>query len=88
MSKAELVEKMADKFPTKKEAETALDTLVAVLDETLTKEGDTVTLQGLGIFKVAKRPARTGRNPKTGATIQIPETLVLKFKQSKTKKFA
>lgn len=88
MTKAELVEKMADKFPTKKEAETALDTLVAVLDETLTKEGDTVTLQGLGIFKVAKRPARTGRNPKTGATIQIPETLVLKFKQSKTKKFA
>ena len=88
MTKAELVEKMADKFPTKKEAETALDTLVVVLDETLTKEGDTVTLQGLGIFKVAKRPARTGRNPKTGATIQIPETLVLKFKQSKTKKFA
>ena len=42
-------------------------------------KGDTVTLVGFGTFKSAKRAARTGKNPKTGATIKIAATTVPKF---------
>ena len=41
--------------------------------------GDTVTLVGFGTFKSANRAARTGKNPKTGATLKIPATTVPKF---------
>ena len=44
------------------------------------KKGDKFTLTGFGTFSVAKRRARTGRNPKTGGEIKIPATRVAKFK--------
>ena len=43
------------------------------------KSGDEVRLVGFGTFKSAKRAARTGKNPKTGATLKIPATTVPKF---------
>jgi DNA-binding protein HU-beta len=47
------------------------------------KKGDKVTLVGFGTFSVTKRAARTGRNPKTGATIKIAAKKVVKFKAGK-----
>jgi DNA-binding protein HU-beta len=44
------------------------------------KKGDKLTLTGFGTFSVAKRRARTGRNPQTGKEIKIPATRVAKFK--------
>jgi DNA-binding protein HU-beta len=45
--------------------------------------GDTVRLMGFGSFSVKARPARMGRNPATGAAMEIPETRRLTFKASK-----
>ena len=50
------------------------------------KKGDEVSLVGFGTFYVGKRAARTGRNPQTGAEIQIPEKTVIKFRPGKGKK--
>jgi len=59
--------------------------LNAILDEIkkILSKGGTVVLTGFGTFKVAKRAARTGRNPKTGATIKIPAMNVARFKAGK-----
>ncbi|MFH1007963.1 MAG: HU family DNA-binding protein [Candidatus Latescibacterota bacterium] len=46
-------------------------------------EGDKVTFVGFGTFSTSNRAARTGRNPRSGATIQIPATTVPKFKAGK-----
>ncbi len=46
--------------------------------------GDTIRLIGFGSFMVKARPARVGRNPSTGAAVEIPETRRLTFKASKT----
>ena len=47
--------------------------------------GDTVTFVGFGKFQVKARPARTGRNPATGAPVDIPESRKLNFKASPKK---
>ena len=79
MNKAELIEiaaKTAD--ISKAAAGKALDGIMAAVVKTVSK-GDTVTLVGFGTFKSAKRAARIGKNPKTGASIKIPATTVPKF---------
>ena len=57
----------------------------AVFDniETALRRGDTVRLVGFGTFSVANRKASTGRNPRTGAAIQIPASKQPKFKAGK-----
>ena len=55
---------------------------LAAIKEAL-KKGDTVTLVGFGTFKVGKRAARNGRNPRTGATIKIKAAKVPKFSAGK-----
>ena len=83
MSKQELVNFMADKAGlSKKDAEAALSSFVDGVKTTL-KKGNTVTLVGFGTFSVSKRNARTGRNPQTGATINIPARKVPVFKAGK-----
>jgi len=47
------------------------------------KNGDKVNISGFGTFSVSQRKARTGRNPKTGETIQIPSSRAAKFKAGK-----
>ncbi len=81
MRKAELVEEVAKVTCTKQEAEKAVEAVIKSIQESLTK-GDRVILKGLGIFSVRERGARTGRNPQTGATIQIPAKKVPVFKPS------
>lgn len=66
-------------------AQTACDSVLDVIAEVLTN-GDTVTLTNFGSFKVVKREPRTGRNPRTGETIDIPASTTVKFTPSKALK--
>ncbi len=89
MTKAELVAKIHAKagLPTKAQAETALDALIATLTEAM-KAGDSVTFTGFGSFKVTERAARKGRNPRTGQEINIPAAKAVKFTPGKALKEA
>jgi DNA-binding protein HU-beta len=79
MNKKELVNELADKTDiTKKEATELLDTIIDTIEEKLSK-GDLVRLVGFGTFKVAKRKARKGVNPRTKKSITIPGGKVPKF---------
>jgi DNA-binding protein HU-beta len=83
MSKQELVNFMADKTNlSKKDSEAALSAFLDGVKNSL-KKGDSVTLVGFGTFNVSKRSARQGRNPQTGATINIPARKVPVFKAGK-----
>ena len=80
MNKTQLVDAIAKKASiTKVDAEKALDAFINVTGEAL-KAGDKIALIGFGSFAVAKKPGRTGRNPRTGAAIKIAAKNVVKFK--------
>ncbi len=80
MNKGELVESMANAAGiSKAAAERALTGLLDSISGALSK-GDKVTLVGFGTFSVSNRAARQGRNPQTGAPIQIPARTVARFK--------
>ena len=71
MNKAELIEAIVAKSGlSKKDAEAALNAMTEAVAQAL-KAGDKVALVGFGTFEVKERAARSGRNPKTGETIQI-----------------
>lgn len=79
MTKGDLIEKIASGAGiTKADANRVLDTLFETIRVSLGK-GQKVTLVGFGTFSVAKRKARKGRNPRTGAAIKIPAAKVPKF---------
>ena len=83
MNKGELVSAIASKADlTKEQAESALSAVTDSIQEAL-KSDDSVSLVGFGTFSVNKRPAREGRNPRTGETIQIAAKNVAKFKPGK-----
>lgn len=80
MKKVELVEAIAEKAGlTKADATRALDATIEVIKDALA-QGDKVSLAGLGTFAVSQRAAREGRNPRTGATVQIPARKSVSFK--------
>ncbi|MDX2098884.1 MAG: HU family DNA-binding protein [Leptolyngbyaceae cyanobacterium bins.59] len=83
MNKGELVDAIAARANvTKRDADAVLTAaLDAIVDAVA--GGDRVTLVGFGTFEVRKRQARTGRNPKTGEPLQIPETQVPAFSAGK-----
>lgn len=86
MSKTELVAAIAEKTElSKKDAEKALKAFTDVVAEEL-KKGEKIQLVGFGTFEVAERPARTGRNPMTGKTIEIAASKSPKFKAGKALK--
>jgi len=88
MNKADLVEKVHEVLgDTKASAERAVDTLVEAIVEDL-KAGNEVSIAGLGIFSTKMRPARQGRNPRTGESIQIQAMRVPKFRAAKALKDA
>jgi DNA-binding protein HU-beta len=64
---------------TKAAAEKALNAFIDTVKKTL-KKGESVSLVGFGTFSVARRKARTGRNPQSGKKIKIPAARVPKFK--------
>jgi DNA-binding protein HU-beta len=87
-NKMDLVEKVAATIgSTKADAERAVEAIIAMITDTL-KKGDEVSIAGLGIFQAKTRAGRVGRNPRTGATIQIKAMRVPKFRASKTLKDA
>ncbi|MGC9560809.1 MAG: HU family DNA-binding protein [Brachymonas sp.] len=83
MNKAELIEHIA------KEADLSKATATRALDATLEavritlKKGGAVSLVGFGTFAVGKRAARTGRNPRTGAQINIKAARIPRFRPGK-----
>ncbi len=83
MNKQELVAAMAEKSGlTKADSEKALNAFTASVAEALGKK-DSVQLVGFGTFSVSERAARTGKNPRTGAKLQIAAKKVAKFKAGK-----
>ncbi len=88
MTKAELVSKIAaDATITKTAAEKALKSFIDSVTQTLSK-GESLTMVGFGTFSVAQRAARKGRNPQTGAEINIAASKTPKFKPGKALKEA
>jgi DNA-binding protein HU-beta len=83
VNKSELIDAIADSADISKAAAgRALDAAVEAVKKAL-KKGDMVTLVGFGTFYVGKRAARTGRNPRTGASIKIKAAKVPKFRAGK-----
>lgn len=88
MNKAELIEAIATSADISKvKAGETIDAFITSVTTAL-KKGNTVTLVGFGTFSVAKRAARKGRNPRTGAEIKIAATTTPKFKPGKSLKEA
>jgi DNA-binding protein HU-beta len=86
MNKHELISAIAQKAElSKKDAENALAATVDVISKALA-EGDKVQLVGFGTFETRERSARTGKNPRTGETIEIAASKVPAFKPGKALK--
>ena len=80
MNKVELIDAVAAKAGmTKVDARKAIDAVLEVSKEEL-KKGDKIALVGFGTLGVVNRPARQGRNPRTGKTIKIAAKKVVRFK--------
>ena len=88
MNKTELVDAIAKETGlSKKDSEKAVKDFTDAVSKELKKKGK-VQLVGFGTFETAKRAARTGKNPQTGAAIKIPAATVPKFKAGKALKDA
>ena len=82
MNKAQFVEAIAlDANIPKVEARKAIDAMIRVTVQAL-REGERLTLTGLGTFSIQQRSERVGRNPRTGATVKIPPRKVIQFRPS------
>ncbi len=83
MNKAELIDKIAhDASITKAAAARAIESMVDGIAGSL-KKGERAALVGFGTFTVGERRGRTGRNPQTGATIDIPAKKIVRFRSGK-----
>ena len=86
MTKVELIASVAaEAGMSKKDAEKAVNAALAAITEEL-KNGGKVSLVGFGTFGVRKRAARTGKNPRTGESVQIPAATIPTFKPGKALK--
>lgn len=88
MNKTELVAAIAEKAQiTRKDADAALKAFTDVVSDEL-KKGEKIQLVGFGTFEVSERPAREGRNPRTGETMTIAASKQPKFKPGRALKDA
>lgn len=88
MNKADIVSQVHTVLGTSKaDAERAVETMIESIVGSL-KKGQEVSVAGLGIFSAKMRPARTGRNPRTGESIEVPAMRVPKFRAAKALKDA
>lgn len=90
MNKTELIDDIAGRTDgqiSKKDIGSVVSAFLDAVSGSLAK-GDPVTLVGFGTFKTSKRAARVGRNPRTGAELQIPERLSPSFVAGKSLKDA
>ncbi|HEY2551390.1 MAG TPA: HU family DNA-binding protein [Streptosporangiaceae bacterium] len=79
MNKRDLIDAIAGRMGDKR---TATEAVNAVLDtiQTAVAQGDKVSITGFGVFEKTVRPARTARNPATGAAVKVPKSSVPKFR--------
>lgn len=83
MNKAELVSAIANKTKmSKSQIESYLDVTLSIIQKTVSK-GEEVKIVGFGSFSKTIRKAKMGRNPKTGQTVNVPNTNVPRFKPGK-----
>lgn len=83
MTKDQLISDIAEAIDTPKNTvRAALEQLSEIVSDAL-ENNDEITLPGIGKFKVSERPARTGRNPQTGQTLQIAAKKVVKYVPAK-----
>ena len=83
MNKAELVQQLSKKTKMPKiHVETFLKATIHIIEDTVSK-GDSVRLAGFGTFLGVQRKSRTGRNPQTGESINIPAKVMPKFRPGK-----
>ncbi len=88
MNKADLAAKVQEVLGgTRTQAEQVMETVIDTIVGAL-KSGDEVSVAGLGIFSTKMRPARQGRNPRTGQSIQVPAMRTPKFRAAKALKEA
>jgi nucleoid DNA-binding protein len=88
MYKDSLIKEVAEQAKmTKTDASKAVDALLNTIQGSL-KKSEPVAIVGFGTFKVSKRKARTGRNPRTGEPLSIPESTVPTFSAGKALKEA
>ncbi len=87
MNKADLITKVTTIVGTQKQAKEAVECVLDTITEALSRK-DSVQIAGFGSFKVSERKARTGRNPQSGAAIEIPARNVPKFVPGKALKDA
>jgi len=85
MNKKELIAGMAQALDSKETARLAVDALFETIGDAL-KNQDRVTLPGFGSFRVENRPARIGRNPRTGEAMHIPARKTPRFIPAKALK--
>lgn len=84
MTKSELIANLAVRFPqlVVKDAELSVKTILDSMTDKLAS-GERIEIRGFGSFSLNYRPPRLGRNPKTGAQVQVPEKYVPHFKAGK-----
>src|ERR1700684_878997 len=78
MNKRDLIDAISDRMGDKKTATEAVNAVLDTIQHTVAK-GDKVAITGFGVFEKAVRPARTARNPATGAIIKVPKSSVPKL---------
>src|SRR5260370_38542144 len=79
MNKGELIDAISGRLGDKKSATEAVNAVLEAIQSAVAS-GDKVAITGFGVFEKSERPARTARNPATGATIQVPSSSVPKFR--------
>lgn len=84
MTKSELIDRLAARFPqlVAKDADFAVKMILDAMSGALAT-GDRIEIRGFGSFALNYRPPRTGRNPKSGDKVQVPEKWVPHFKAGK-----
>jgi DNA-binding protein HU-beta len=79
MNKRDLIDAISGRLGDKKSATEAVNAVLDTIQDAVAK-GDKVAITGFGVFEKSERPARTARNPATGATINVPKSSVPKFR--------
>ncbi|MDX9716793.1 integration host factor subunit beta [Thauera sp. WH-2] len=84
MTKSELIVRLAERFPqlVAKDADYAVKMILDAMTDALAR-GDRIEIRGFGSFALNYRPPRTGRNPKSGEKVHVPEKYVPHFKAGK-----
>jgi DNA-binding protein HU-beta len=79
MNKRDLIDAVSVRLGDKKSATEAVNAVLETIQSAVAA-GDKVAITGFGVFEKSERPARTARNPATGATVQVPKSSVPKFR--------